>query len=365
MSGTGALRVAGEFLNRFGARAAGGGALPLLVPTPTWGNHHPVFGDAGLAVQPYRYYDAASCGLDFAGMLADLEAAPAGSIVLLHACAHNPTGVDPTPEQWHDISAALRAKGHFVLLDMAYQGFASGDPARDAHALHKLVADGHSLMLCQSFAKNFGLYGERAGLWSMVCRDQDERDRVQSQVKKLIRPMYSNPPLYGARLVSTVLGDGELDSLWRSEVQGMAGRIIDMRVALTKHLKEAGSTKDWSHIEKQIGMFCYSGLKPEQVDTLRNDWSIYMTRVRLPPRRNARALAHAPRAGWSHKHGRRHDGQRQATCRSNSPRHKINDCLGSHSQKSSNQIDCAAIIIALRTFALHHAAPAKCFAARW
>ena len=154
ISGTGALRVAGEFLARFGA-ARDGTKVRIHVPTPTWGNHLPVFGDSGLEVVPYRYYDAASCGLDIAGMLADIEALPHGSIVLLHACAHNPTGVDPDASQWADISAAVKAKGHFVLLDMAYQGFASGDPARDAQALHTLVADGHSLMLCQSFAKVF------------------------------------------------------------------------------------------------------------------------------------------------------------------------------------------------------------------
>ena len=279
ISGTGALRIAGDFLNRFARRSAGPGSpLPIYVPSPTWGNHIPIFTDAGLTVKQYRYYNAKNCGLDTAGMLADLDAAPAGSIVLLHACAHNPTGVDPTPDEWKQVSRVAKAKGHYIVLDLAYQGFASGDPERDAVALNQLVNDGHSFMLCQSFAKNFGLYGERAGLWSAVCRSEEERDRVISQMKKIIRPQYSNPPVYGARLVATVLGDAALAKQWRTEVGDMAGRIIKMRAALQAHLKQAGSTRDWSHVTKQIGMFAFSGLTPEQVDQLRTNHSIYMTR---------------------------------------------------------------------------------------
>lgn len=279
ISGTGALRIAGDFLARFAHRAGGAGSpLPIFVPTPTWGNHIPIFTDAGLTVKHYRYYNAANCGLDTQGMLADIDAAPRGSIFLYHACAHNPTGVDPTPQEWKEISRVTKAKGHYVVLDLAYQGFASGDPARDAVALNQLVADGHEFMLCQSFAKNFGLYGERAGMWSAVCQSQDARDRVLSQMKKLIRPMYSNPPVYGARLVATVLKDPELAKQWRAEVADMANRIIRMRTALRDHLKQLGSTRDWSHITKQIGMFCFSGLTPEQVDTLRTKNSIYLTR---------------------------------------------------------------------------------------
>jgi aspartate aminotransferase len=277
ISGTGALRIAGDFLGRFGARAANG-QLDIYVPTPTWGNHIPIFTDAGLTVKYYRYYNAQNCGLDTAGMLADLDKAPSGSVVLLHACAHNPTGVDPTPDEWKQVSKLAKSKGHYIVLDLAYQGFASGDPERDAVALNQLVADGHSFMLCQSFAKNFGLYGERAGMWSAVCKSEEERDRVLSQMKKLIRPMYSNPPVYGARLVATVLGDAALAKQWRAEVADMAGRIIKMRTALKANLKDAGSKRDWSHVTKQIGMFAFSGLTPEQVDKLRTENSIYMTR---------------------------------------------------------------------------------------
>ncbi|KAF2071810.1 hypothetical protein CYY_006871 [Polysphondylium violaceum] len=272
ISGTGALRIAAQFLARF---------MPgktAYVPNPTWGNHNVIFADSGVAVKSYSYYNPSTCGLNFDGMFNDIKAAPNGSIILLHACAHNPTGVDPTAEQWKKISQLCKEKEHFVLFDFAYQGFASGSPEQDAQAVRQFVADGHNIALCQSFAKNFGLYGERIGAFSLLTATADEAVNVESQLKILIRPMYSNPPVYGARLVSTILKDKELTSQWRDEVKGMADRIINMRESLVKYLKKHGSTRDWSHITTQIGMFCYTGLTPEQVDRLASEFHIYLTR---------------------------------------------------------------------------------------
>ncbi|KAG2183283.1 hypothetical protein INT43_006288 [Umbelopsis isabellina] len=274
ISGTGALRIGAAFLNRFYPHAK-----KVYVPNPTWGNHIPIFGDSGIQVEKYRYFDKSTNGLDINGMLDDIKNAPKNSVFLLHACAHNPTGVDPTREQWDQIAQAIKDGDHFSYFDMAYQGFASGDCTRDAYALRKFVDGNHPVVLAQSFAKNMGLYGERVGAFSVVCQDEAEKARVDSQVKILIRPMYSNPPINGARLVSTVLNTPELKEEWLGEVKMMADRIITMRDKLRGHLEnDFGSKLPWNHITDQIGMFCYTGLKPEQVDKLRDDWHVYLTR---------------------------------------------------------------------------------------
>ncbi|KAK9490366.1 pyridoxal phosphate-dependent transferase [Lipomyces doorenjongii] len=273
ISGTGALRIGGEFLARWYPYGK-----TIYVPTPTWANHGAVFRDSGLEVKSYRYYDKATISLDLDGMLEDIEAAPLNSIILLHACAHNPTGVDPTPEQWRKISEIVKKRDHFVFFDMAYQGFASGDADRDAYALRYFVEQGHQLVLSQSFAKNMGLYGERVGAFSMVVDSAEEKKRVDSQLKIIVRPLYSNPPIHGARIAAEVLSDVGLYKQWLVEVKVMAERIIKMRHLLKQHLQELGSTRDWSHITSQIGMFCFTGLTPEQVDTLRTEYSVYMTR---------------------------------------------------------------------------------------
>jgi aspartate aminotransferase len=270
ISGTGALRVAGQFLKRF---------LPntdIYLPEPTWGNHKPIFKDSGFGLKPYKYYDGKG-GLDFAGLQKDLEAAPNNSIILLHTCAHNPTGVDPTPEQWKELSKLFKKKGHFPFFDAAYQGFASGDPVKDALPIRYFLDDGHQLLVCQSFAKNFGLYGERVGALHIVSGSEEEAKRITSQVLIVIRPMYSNPPIYGSRVISEILNDKELSKEWSREVKVMADRIISMRVQLVSNLKALGSKQDWSHITNQIGMFCFTGLNPTQVGTLRDKWHVYMT----------------------------------------------------------------------------------------
>lgn len=272
LSGTGALRISGAFLQRFYGQHA------VYLPTPTWANHIPIYQDSGLQVKYYGYYDPATCGLNFKSMVEDISKAPAGSVILLHACAHNPTGVDPTLEQWAEISKVIKSKGHFPLFDCAYQGFASGDTDKDAAAIRLFVKDGHNVAVCQSFAKNFGLYGERVGAFNIIGKNADEASAIESQLKILIRPMYSNPPVQGARIVTHILNSPELNKLWLSEVKLMADRIISMRTKLRENLKNLGSKRDWSHITNQIGMFCFTGLTPEQVEKLGKEYAIYLTK---------------------------------------------------------------------------------------
>ena len=185
---------------------------------------------------------------------------PANSLVLLHACAHNPTGVDPTPEQWKELSDIIKEKSIYPFFDMAYQGFASGDTTRDAFAVRHFVSQGHQVALSQSFAKNMGLYGERVGAFSVTTADEGEKKRVESQLKILVRPMYSNPPLHGARIASTILNSPELYKEWEEEVKGMANRIISMRGRLYDNLVSLKTPGEWGHIKSQIGMFRCSGM---------------------------------------------------------------------------------------------------------
>eukprot|EP01079_Euglenida_sp_SAG-EU17-18_P007029 gene7029-1256_t len=267
----------------------------VYLPKPTWGNHNPIFEDSHLELGTYRlnlclcsarehavrdphawYYRPSDCGLDFDGMCEDITKAAPGTVVL-HACAHNPTGVDPSPEQWQQLSSALKGTDHLVFLDAAYQGFASGDPVKDAYAVRHFVEQGHSLVITKSFAKNFGLYGHRIGCLHVVCGDKDEADRVMSQLKILARSMYSNPPIHGARIVERVLTDDKLKTEWARDVKVMADRIIDARAALVSALAAAGSTKDWNHITNQIGMFAFTGLTPEQVKRMIDEFHIYLT----------------------------------------------------------------------------------------
>ncbi|XP_066439981.1 aspartate aminotransferase, mitochondrial [Eleutherodactylus coqui] len=273
ISGTGSLRIGANFLQRFYKFSR-----DVYLPKPSWGNHTPIFRDAGLEVKGYRYYDPKTCGFDFAGALDDISKIPEQSIILLHACAHNPTGVDPRKEQWKELAAVVKSRCLFPFFDMAYQGFASGDIDRDAWAVRHFIQEGLNVAVSQSYAKNMGMYGERVGAFTMVCSDADEAKRVESQLKILIRPMYSNPPLNGARIAATILTQPELRSEWLQEVKGMANRIISMREQLVSNLKKEGSIHSWQHISDQIGMFCFTGLKPEQVERLIKEFSIYMTK---------------------------------------------------------------------------------------
>eukprot|EP01134_Creolimax_fragrantissima_P001621 CFRG1621T1 len=275
ISGTGALRLCGTFLTRWYPFPTG--RKVVYLPSPTWGNHIPTFSEGGLDIERYTYYDSNTRGLNFEGMINSIKEMPNMSVILLHACAHNPTGVDLSKEQWAEVSLVVKSKNIFPVFDMAYQGFATGDVDRDAYAVRKFIEDGHEIALCQSYAKNMGLYGERVGALTFTTGSEAQSNAVSSQLKAIIRPTYSNPPIHGARLATMVLTDEKLREMWLVEVKRMADRIIGARALLTQKLVESGSTLSWEHINKQIGMFCYTGLNMEQVVKLRDEHSIYLT----------------------------------------------------------------------------------------
>ncbi|MDR0479477.1 MAG: aspartate/tyrosine/aromatic aminotransferase [Burkholderiaceae bacterium] len=270
LGGTGGLKIGADFLRHLSPQAK------VLISNPSWENHRALFTQAGFTVEPYRYYDAATRGLDFAGMLADLKAAAPGTIVVLHACCHNPTGSDLAPEQWDQVVAAVKAGGLTPFLDMAYQGFATG-LAEDGAAVGKFVAAGLSCLVATSFSKSFSLYGERVGALSVVSADKDEAARILSQLKIMARTNYSNPPIHGAAMVAAVLANPEWRVLWEQELGGMRTRIKTMRQRLAEGLKAAGVKQDTSFITRQIGMFSYSGLTKEQMQRLRGEFGVYGT----------------------------------------------------------------------------------------
>ncbi|AEO55624.1 hypothetical protein MYCTH_2314321 [Thermothelomyces thermophilus ATCC 42464] len=280
ISGTGAVHLGALFLAKF--YKVQGANRTVYVSNPTWANHHQIFTNVGLPIATYPYFNKNTKGLDIDGMKAALEQAPDGSIILLHACAHNPTGVDPTPEQWREIALLMKAKRHFPFFDTAYQGFASGDLDRDASAIRLFVEEGFELVIAQSFAKNFGLYGERAGCFHYVASPSADAasvtTRVASQLAILQRSEISNPPIYGARIASIVLNDPALFAEWQENLRTMSGRIIDMRKRLRAKLEELGTPGQWNHITDQIGMFSFTGLTEPQVLKLRSDYHIYMTK---------------------------------------------------------------------------------------
>ncbi|KAA0050410.1 aspartate aminotransferase [Cucumis melo var. makuwa] len=272
LSGTGACRLFAEFQRHFHHD------VPIFLPDPTWSNHHNIWRDAQVPVRTYRYYHHDSKGLNFGAFMDDIKNAPEGSFFLLHPCAHNPTGIDPTDEQWREISNQFMVNHHFPFFDMAYQGFASGDLEKDAKAIRIFLEDGHIIGCAQSFAKNMGLYGHRVGCLSVLAKDQKQAMIVRSQLQRLARAMYSSPPIHGVLLVSTILSDPLLKAEWIEELKVMADRIRSMRASLFDHLEKLNSPHNWDHIVKQVGMFCYSGLNYEQIDQLARDFHIYMTR---------------------------------------------------------------------------------------
>ncbi|KKA26107.1 hypothetical protein TD95_003124 [Thielaviopsis punctulata] len=278
ISGTGAVHMGALFLSKFYR-----GNRQVYISNPTWPNHNQIFTNVGLPVVAYPYFDKATRGLDFDGMIKSISDAPDRSVILLHACAHNPTGVDPTQEQWKQIAAVLKQKNHLPFFDCAYQGFASGDVVRDAWAVSHFIEQGFDLIVAQSFAKNFGLYGERAGCFHTVASpasfaaDSAVATRVASQLAILQRSEISNPPLYGARIVALILGDEALTAEWKENLRTMSGRIIAMRAALRKKLEELKTPGSWNHITDQIGMFSFTGLTLEQVLHIREKSHIYMT----------------------------------------------------------------------------------------
>ena len=270
IGGTGGLKVGADFLRRMGT------SKQVLISDPSWENHRALFTAAGFDVDTYPYYDAANRGINFDGMLARLNSAEAGTIVVLHACCHNPTGYDIDPAQWDQVVASVKARNLTAFLDMAYQGFGFGIQ-EDGAVIQKFVDAGLSFLVSTSFSKSFSLYGERVGALSVLCESKDEAAKVLSQLKIAIRTNYSNPPIHGGSVVATVLGTPELRAQWEQELAEMRDRIKVMRQTLVDGLKAAGVQADMSFITKQIGMFSYSGLTKDQMVRLRNEFGVYGT----------------------------------------------------------------------------------------
>jgi len=281
ISGTGAVHLGALFLSKF-YNPSNSSAKAVYVSSPTWANHNQIFSNVNVPIKTYPYFSTKTRGLDFDGMLSAIKSAPNGSVFLLHACAHNPTGVDPTQEQWRSIAAAIREKGHFPFFDCAYQGFASGDLNADAWAIRYFVEQGFELLVAQSYAKNFGLYGERAGCFHFVTSPspnaKDVATRVASQLAILQRSEISNPPAYGARIASLILNDESLFKEWEDNLRTMSGRIKTMRKELRGKLEEMDTPGTWNHITDQIGMFSFTGLSEKQVLKIREDAHVYMTK---------------------------------------------------------------------------------------
>jgi len=270
LGGTGALKIGADFLKILNP------AAKVLISDPSWENHRALFSNAGFTVESYRYYDAQTRNLNFEGMLADLNAAAPGTVVVLHACCHNPTGYDISADQWDQVIASVKAKNLVPFLDMAYQGFGYG-LTEDSAVIGKFVAAGLMFFVATSFSKSFSLYGERVGALSVLCEDKEEAARVLSQLKIVIRTNYSNPPTHGGAIVTAVLGNPELRALWEKELGEMRVRIKAMRQKLVDGLKAAGIKQDMSFITRQIGMFSYSGLSKDQMVRLRNEFGVYGT----------------------------------------------------------------------------------------
>jgi len=267
IGGTGALKIGADFLKRFAPDAQ------VYISDPSWENHRALFESAGFTVNNYSYYDPATHGVNFAGMIADIKAMPAGSIVLLHACCHNPTGADLTSAQWDEVIAAVTSGGLVPFLDMAYQGFGAGI-AEDGAVVRRFADAGGPLLVSNSFSKSFSLYGERVGALSVVAASGEEAARLMSQLKRVVRTNYSNPPVHGGKVVATVLTTPELRQLWEDELAGMRVRIKEMREAFVAKLKAKAPAHDFDFVRDQVGMFSYSGLTKEQVGKLREQ-SIY------------------------------------------------------------------------------------------
>lgn len=271
LGGTGALRIAAEFIKRHT------NAKNVWISAPTWPNHNAIFKAVGINICDYRYYDKNSHGLDWEGMIADLSNAQAGDVVLLHGCCHNPTGIDPTPEQWQKLAEMSAQKGWLPLFDFAYQGFANG-LEQDALGLRTFAKNHQELLVASSYSKNFGLYNERVGAFTLVAANEEVANRAFSQAKVIIRTLYSNPSSHGGSAVALVLQDEKLKAEWIAELDEMRARIKQMRQKFVDLLKKYGAKQDFDFIIEQNGMFSFSGLTPEQVDRLKDEFAIYAVR---------------------------------------------------------------------------------------
>ena len=267
--GTGALRVAGEFLKKYTPGST------VWVSDPTWPNHNGIFGDAGFKVDKYTYYNAKERSLNFDGMLASMQKMAAGDIIILHACCHNPSGIDPTAEQWKQIAKAINEKKLLLLVDFAYQGLGRGLD-EDAEGVRILAAAVDEMVICSSFSKNFGLYNERVGAITLKGASKETIDKAFSNLKTTIRQLYSNPPSHGGAIVVTIMKDASLRAEWEKEVAQIRERIAEMRMLFVDTLKAKGVKQDFSFLTHQYGMFSFSGLNPEQVKKLKEKYSIYI-----------------------------------------------------------------------------------------
>jgi aspartate/tyrosine/aromatic aminotransferase len=270
ISGTGALRVAAEFLSTHCGKPM------VYVSDPTWGNHNAIFNKAGLTVTTYPYWDEENKRVDIEGWLECLEAADPGSVILVHACAHNPTGCDPTDDDIKRVVEVIARRGLIAVADTAYQGYASGDLEKDSFMMRQLLTSGAEFFITQSFAKNMGLYGERFGMVHIITKSSDIAEKVMSQLKLVIRPMYSSPPIHGGKIALRILSNPNLYSMWLEELGQVSGRINKMRIALADGLNAAGNGRNWDHIKSQIGMFSYTGISSAQVERMTTKWHIYM-----------------------------------------------------------------------------------------
>jgi aspartate/tyrosine/aromatic aminotransferase len=268
VGGASALRIAGEFLSKLISKT-------IFLSQPSWSNHKQIFERAGLNVGSYPYFYPTTCLLDYPGMCQAIKNMPRGSIILLHGCCHNPTGIDPTFEEWKELSQIIKQQQVIPLFDIAYQGFGHG-LEEDAKAIRYFASEGHEMLISYSFSKNFGLYGERVGFLTIISSNSEVVPKIGSQIKYLIRGNYSNPPLHGARIVSTILKSQELTLEWKTELNNMCERVKEMRRALVAALLVQGKGSNFAYMEKQIGLFSFSGLSLEQVDRLKREKAIYM-----------------------------------------------------------------------------------------
>ncbi|ODV61817.1 PLP-dependent transferase [Ascoidea rubescens DSM 1968] len=292
LSGTGALHLSAKFLSQFYTGNVNNASKDLVISNnnratvyvskPTWANHIQIFESSGFNVDFYRYWDPSNKSLDFQNYLNDINNAPNGSIFVLHSCAHNPTGLDPSPEQWLEILNHINSKNHFVIFDTAYQGFASGDLERDAWALRKGIEILNTpIIICQSFAKNTGMYGERVGVVHLILSESEKdneflKNSIASQFKKITRSELSNPPAYGAKIVSKILSTPKLLDQWHDDLITMSSRITEMRLKLRIYLEKLNTPGTWNHITDQIGMFSFTGLNPKQVERLASEHGVYL-----------------------------------------------------------------------------------------
>lgn len=271
LGGTGALRIAAEFAKRHT------NAQTVWISNPTWPNHNAIFAAVGMEIRDYRYYDKQSHDLDWAGLIEDLSQAQQGDVVLLHGCCHNPTGIDPTPEQWDTLAKMSAEKGWLPLFDFAYQGFANGLD-EDAYGLRSFLKLNREVLISSSYSKNFGMYNERVGAFTIVADNEEIATRAFSQVKSIIRTLYSNPASHGGATIAMILQDNDLKEDWVAELDEMRNRIKQMRQKFVDTLKACGAKQDFDFIINQNGMFSFSGLTPEQVDRLRDEFAIYAVR---------------------------------------------------------------------------------------